>query len=315
MKILMFGRGAINTQYAYAFEKAGHTVDFYVRKGRKAEFGSSVALNIFDARKNIRGVKIQENWAITMIEDFTAERDYDLIFLSVQHYHIKNAIDFLVDRMGKATLLIFNNMWEEPKAAMAQLPENQLVWGFPAAGGGFDRAGVLNGSFFGTAKIGTFGNALTIRDKEVIALFKSAGIKATEQKDFRSWLFSHFVINAAMQLENLKYYQGNLLVENTQTTEYWRNVILNGKELLPLLKARDVDLKLSSDLKLLSLPPWLVRTLMNTSIEFLPSLKMVLTGHSNLFELQAYCQDVYSTAKEMNIPLPRYEMGSHATHF
>lgn len=315
MKILMFGRGVINTQYAYALEQAGHTVDFYVRKGRKAEFGSSVTLNIFDARKNIRGVKVQENWDITMIEDFTADHDYDLIFLSVQHYQIKTAVDFLVDRIGKATLLLFNNMWEEPNAAVAKLPENQLVWGFPAAGGGFDKAGVLNGAFFGTAKIGTFGNALTMRDKEVIALFQSAGIKATEQKDFRSWLFSHFVMNAAMHLETLKYYGENISIEDTQTSQYWRNVLLNGKELLPLLTARNVDLKLSSDLKLLSLPPWLVRTLMNTANKFLPSLKMVLTGHSNPVELQAYCHDVYSKAQEMNIPLPRYEMGSHVTHF
>ena len=31
MKILMFGRGVISTQYGWAFEKAGHTVEFYRR--------------------------------------------------------------------------------------------------------------------------------------------------------------------------------------------------------------------------------------------------------------------------------------------
>lgn len=35
MRILFFGRGVISTQYARAFEKAGRTVEFYVRKGRK----------------------------------------------------------------------------------------------------------------------------------------------------------------------------------------------------------------------------------------------------------------------------------------
>lgn len=39
----------------------------------------------------------------------------------------------------------------------------------------------------------------------------------------------------------------------------------------------------------------------------MPSIKQIFTGHYNPLELQAYCQDVYSKAKEMNIPLPRYE--------
>lgn len=55
MKILTFGRGGISTQYAWTFEKAGHTIEFYVRPGRKAEYGPTVFLNIYDARKKIRG--------------------------------------------------------------------------------------------------------------------------------------------------------------------------------------------------------------------------------------------------------------------
>jgi 2-dehydropantoate 2-reductase len=69
MKILMFGRGVISTLYGWAFEKAGHTVEFYVRPGRKAEYGSTVSLNMYDARKNIRGKLIQEVWSIKMIEE------------------------------------------------------------------------------------------------------------------------------------------------------------------------------------------------------------------------------------------------------
>ncbi len=64
MKILIFGRGVVSTQYAWAFEKAGHTVEFYVRPGRKAEYGATVALNLLDARKKIWGVEVKENWPI-----------------------------------------------------------------------------------------------------------------------------------------------------------------------------------------------------------------------------------------------------------
>ena len=69
MKILIFGRGVISTQYAWAFEKAGHQVEFYVRPGRKNELGETVSLNLLDARKKMRGVTVKENWKISMIED------------------------------------------------------------------------------------------------------------------------------------------------------------------------------------------------------------------------------------------------------
>jgi 2-dehydropantoate 2-reductase len=48
MKILFFGRGVIGTQYAWAFGKAGHTVEFYVREGRKTQYGSYVNLEQWD---------------------------------------------------------------------------------------------------------------------------------------------------------------------------------------------------------------------------------------------------------------------------
>jgi 2-dehydropantoate 2-reductase len=306
MKILMFGRGVISTQYAWAFEKAGHTVEFYVKKGRIAEYGETVSLNIYDARKKLKGVLVNENWKIKLREDLNAHHDYDLIIVSVQHYHFKNAVDFLSDKIGNATVLVFNNIWDEPKESVSKLPANQLVWGFPGAGGGFDEKGVLNGTLWGAVSISTFSKEYTQRDMEVTSLFKSSGFKITEIKDFRSWLFSHFVFNAAMHLENMKY-NGMAPLADLQSAKFWRNVISNGKELLPLLKARNVDLKAGTDLKLLNLPPVIVGILMRFVIRFLPSIKQVLTGHSNYCELKSYCKDVVLKAEELKINLPRYE--------
>ncbi|HEY5593231.1 MAG TPA: 2-dehydropantoate 2-reductase N-terminal domain-containing protein, partial [Paludibacter sp.] len=279
MKILLFGRGVISTQYAWAFEKAGHIVEFYVRPGRKAEFGSTVSLNVYDARKNIRGKLIQENWSIKMIEDFNANHDYDLIFVSVQHYHFTKVAEFLADKIGKATVLIFNNFWEEPLEQVANLPAEQLVWGFPQAGGGFDNKGVLNGTIMGSITIGTFGTEPTERAVAVMDLFKSAGIKSKVNKDFRSWLFGHFVMNAALHIETMK--AGSNMLESFQKTKHWKNVIANEKELIPLLKARNVDLKTSPDLKMFSVPPWLMSFGMRLVVKYLPPLKQILTGHSN----------------------------------
>jgi len=316
MKILFFGRGVVSTQYAWALEKAGHKVEVYVRPGRKAEYGSTVSLNVYDARKSIRGKLIQEVWPIKMIEDIDANHDYDLIFVSVQHYHFATVAEYLADKTGKATVLIFNNFWDEPLEQVANLPADQLVWGFPMAGGGFDNKGVLNGTLWGSVTIGTFGTELTDRADAVMDLFKSAGIRSNVIKDFRSWIFGHFVMNAAMHSETLKHVTSShsFNLDALQTTKYWKNVIANGKELLPLLKARNVDPKASPDLKMFSLPPWLLSLVMKVVIRFLPSVKQLFTGHSNRNELISYCKDVLSKAEEMKINLPTYEANKEFFH-
>jgi 2-dehydropantoate 2-reductase len=301
----MFGRGVVSTQYGWAFEKAGHTVEFYVRPGRKAEYGSTVSLNVYDARKSIRGKLIEEVWTINMIEDINANHDYDLIIVSVQHYHFKKVAEILAAKIGTATLLIFNNFWEEPLEQIANLPSNQIVWGFPMAGGGFDNKGRLNGTLFGSFTIGTFGTEPTAKTFAVMDLFKSAGFKSKVIKDFRSWLFGHFVMNAALHLETLK--EGAHLIDAMQSAKHWKNVIANGKELLPLLKARNVDLMASPDLKMFSLPPWFMSFAMKIIIRVMPSIKQIFVGHSNQEETKSYCRDVMSKAEEMKFKLPRNE--------
>ena len=305
MKILFFGRGVISTQYAWALEKGGHNVEFYVRPGRKAEYGPTVTLNVYDARKSIRGKLIQEVWPIKMIEDFSANHDYDLIVVSVQHYHFTKVTEYLTDKIGNATVLIFNNFWEEPLEQVSNLPAEQLVWGFPQAGGGFDNKGVLNGTILASITIGTFGTEPTERAIAVMNLFKSANIKSNVIKDFRSWLFGHFVMNAAIHIETVK--AGSNMLEAFQTTKHWKNVIANGKELLPLLKARNVDLKASPDLNLFSVPPWLISLGMKLVVRFLPPLKQIFTGHSNQEETNSYARDVMNMAEKMKINLPRFE--------
>ncbi len=305
MKILMFGRGVISTQYGWALEKAGHTVEFYVRPGRKAEYGSTVSLNVYDARKSIRGKLIQEVWPIKMIEDIPANHDYDLIFVSVQHSHFTTVAAFLAGKIGKATVLIFNNFWEEPLEQVANLTAEQLVWGFPQAGGGFDKKGVLNGTMLGSIIIGTFGTELSERDIAVMELFKSAGFKSNIIKDFRSWLLGHFVMNSALHIETMK--AGASMLEAFQTTNHWKNVRDNGKELLTLLNARNVDIQKSPDLKILSVPPWLMSFGMRLAVRFLPPLRQIFTGHSNQEEINSYARDVMEMAERMKINLPRYE--------
>ena len=224
MKILMFGRGVISTQYGWALEKAGHTVEFYVRPGRIAEYGNAVALNILDGRVGFRGKAIKESWPVTLKEDIPENHNYDLIIVSVKHTQFKEAVDFLSSKIGNATVLIFNNFWNEPLKETALLPQDQLVWGFPGAGGEFNHEGVLNGAFLKRVTFGTFNTKLTERDKTVRNLFYTSGFKIAEQNDIRSYLFIHFAVNAGMHSQSLKM---DSITEAVNNSLSWNNTSVN----------------------------------------------------------------------------------------
>ncbi|MFD9700381.1 ketopantoate reductase family protein [Lentzea sp. NPDC059081] len=120
MRILMFGRGTIAALYGWAFEKAGHHVDFYVRPGRTAQLGTEVDLDIRDGRR--KGAEVAERWQISTIEELAAGHDYDLVLVSVNPDQLDGAVEFLRTRLGGATALMFGNVWEDPAAVVSPLP-------------------------------------------------------------------------------------------------------------------------------------------------------------------------------------------------
>jgi len=129
----MFGRGVIATQYAWVLEKVGNEVEFYVRLGRSAEYGLKVNLEIIDDRA--KRTLVKEKWSIIMREELSP--DHDLIVVSVNHNQLDGVLNFLAPRINKATILMFNNLWIDPQEVSSILPKDQVVWGFPGAGGGY----------------------------------------------------------------------------------------------------------------------------------------------------------------------------------
>ena len=304
----MFGRGVISVLYGWALEKAGHTVEFYVRPGRAAQYGSAVALEIIDARRSLTGKQVQESWPIRMREELPGDHDYDLIIVSVQHYHFDEAAAFLGPRTGKATVLIFNNFWAEPQQAASPFPAAQLAWGFPQAGGGFGADGVLRGAIFGKVVFGTFLTDPSPRELAVRELFTRAGFGIDEQRDFRSRLLVHFAFDCALETEGLK---AGSMARAFASGCHRRDAILNMREMVPLLAARSVDLKdQSSYLALVRLPTWLLDPIMGLAPKLLTSVRVQLNSHSNMEELRATCRDVLAESRRLGVKLPRLEAAS-----
>jgi 2-dehydropantoate 2-reductase len=194
----MFGRGVIATIYGRAFHAAGHDVEFSVRPGRAAEYGDDVEMDWIDGRRRPFGRRVRETFRTPLRESIDTDDGFDLIVLSVGHHRLAEAAAFLVPRSGTSTVLVFGNLWEEPLGAVAPLPADRVVFGFPQAGGGFREDGVLWGAMFSSIVIGSMDTSPSRPQVDVVNAFHQAGLGIRQVKDLRGWLWLHFVADAGM---------------------------------------------------------------------------------------------------------------------
>lgn len=305
MKILFWGRGAIGTQYAWAFENAGHTVEFYVREGRKAQYGSDVNLEIWDARRSKKDRLVKEKWPIVTHEEIKENHDYDLIFMSVNPEQVSSVVKYLAPRVGNATVLFFNNFWQDPQSAVQPIPLSQIVFGFPGAGGGFE-GNTLYGGLYKTVQFGTFESEPTKRDLEVRKLFTGAGFKIMVQKDPQSWLWNHFALNAAMEAEVLK---SGSFEKVISSPEALTGIARNMKEIVLVLKAKGSKLDILT--RLVSALPAGVFGFLMSNVVFSPKgMSYALVQH-NHFKVGYAVREVIADARKYGIKAPRlYEVES-----
>jgi len=305
MKILFLGRGAIGTQYAWAFENAGHTVEFYVREGRKAQYGSDVNLEIWDARRSKKDRLVKEKWPIVTHEEIKENHDYDLIFMSVNPEQVSSVVKYLAPRVGSATVLFFNNFWQDPQSAVKPIPLSQIVFGFPGAGGGFE-GNTLYGGLYKTVQFGTFESEPTKRDLEVRKLFTGAGFKIMVQKDPQSWLWNHFALNAAMEAEVLK---SGSFEKVISSPEALTGIARNMKEIVLVLKAKGSKLDILTRL-VRALPARVFGFLMRYVVFSPKGMSYALVAH-NHFKVGYAVREVIADARKYGIKAPRlYEVES-----
>ncbi|MER6951872.1 2-dehydropantoate 2-reductase N-terminal domain-containing protein [Nonomuraea sp. NPDC000554] len=307
MKILMFGRGVIATMYGWALERAGHDVEFYVRPGRTAAYGEAMDLDLLDARRRVWGQRIVQKWPVRYREELEPDHTFDLIVLSVQHHRFAEAAAFLAPRVGKATVLVFGNIWSEPLEAIGALPGDQVAWGFPQAGGGFGEDGVLRGTLLPSVVFGTFGRSPTERERAVRQAFREAGFRLQEQPDFRGWLWIHFVSDAGLHSQGLRL---GSLAKLAGATGDLREALLASRELLPLLEARGVDLRRHRRRVLpFRAPTWLTAPVLAWLLTHFAPARVNFEAHSDpeAEEPREICRDTLAEARRLGVAVPRLE--------
>ncbi|ONI60672.1 ketopantoate reductase [Leifsonia sp. ALI-44-B] len=306
MKILMFGRGVIATIYGRAFQAAGHEVDFYVRPGRAADYSTDVQMEIIDGRLAPLGRETSATFAPRLRESIDPGDEFDLVVLSVGHHRLSEAAAFLAPRIGAAPVLVFGNIWQEPLDAIAPLPADQVVFGFPQAGGGFDENGVLRGALVGSVILGASNTAATKPHRVARAAFAQAGIGGREEEDMRGWLMLHVALDAGMFSQALRV---GGLAKMVGDPRALRGAFLTSRELLPVLAARGVDLRRHRAAAIPTRFPLLIGALTAAASAALPIARASLAAHTdpNAAEPRAVLDDTLRTARELGIAVPRLE--------
>lgn len=299
MKILFVGRGVIGTQYAWAFEKAGHTVAFYVREGRKAHYKPYVDLEIQDMRRPKIERFVKERWPITLEEGLLENHDYDLIFMSVHPEQVKDVIATLAPKANRALFLFFSNFWQDPTLATSSFKKDQVVFGFPGAGGGF-RGNTLHGALYKTVQFGSLEATPHKNDLLVRQLFKDTGFQISIQKDLRSWLHNHFALNVAMEVEVVKYGSFEKVISSSEALA---GLGLSMRELVPIIRAKGSKVDLLSKV-FSTLPPQSVGFLMKRLIYTQKSTFYTVTQHIQT-KVGYAVKEVLEDAKAYGIKTPR----------
>ena len=306
MRILMFGRGVIATIYGGVLHAAGHEVEFYVRPGRAAEYGDEVRLDWVDGRRKPFGRRVRESFRTPLRESIEPGDGFDLIVLSVGHHRLAEAAAFLAPRLGAATVLVFGNVWEEPLAAISPLPADRVVFGFPQAGGGFLEDGVLWGALLPSVVIGTTDVSPSVREQEVMSVFREVGLAVRQETDMRGWLWIHFIADAGMFSQAM---QSGSLANMIGDRRALREAFLTARELLPVLEARGVDLRRHGAALLPFRRPLLVAVALAWASRLIPIARRSLAAHTDPYtpEERAVIDDTLREARRLGIDAPRLE--------
>lgn len=312
MRILMFGRGVVAAAYGWALAGAGHDVEFYVRPGRAKSYGDWLDLDILDSRRKGSGRWVRQTWSPRYREELPPEHDFDLIVLSVPHHRLPGAIEFLSTRIGNATVLMLSNMWEEPLDVVAPLPPDQVAWGAPQGGGGYDEAGRLRATLLPAVLFGSFNEALTERELAARAAFGQAGFRVREQADIRGWFLLHTATDAGLFSQALRH---GAMADLIGDTAALREAMLVGRELLPVIEARGVDLRRHRTTTLsFRLPSWLPAVALSVATKRVPIVRRAFEAHADpdAEEPRVVCRDVLAKAQRLGVPTPRLSAAAPA---
>ena len=203
-------------------------------------------------------------------------------------------------------MVVLGNVWDEPAAAVTPMPADQVVFGFPGAGGGFGQDGVLRGAVTRSVTLAAPTSPSDRRGLEARAAFRQAGFAVRDERDMRGWLLLHFVLDAGMFAQAS--HTGGLM-NMVGDRRALREAFLTSRELLPIVEARDVDLSRHRAAAMPTRLPGATGAALALATVLVPMARASLAAHDDpqAAEPRAVLEDTARAARVLGIATPRLD--------
>jgi 2-dehydropantoate 2-reductase len=196
MKTLIYGAGPIGQWLALRLRKAGADVSLLAR-GETHRALETNGVQIVDGLTGERHVE-----HVDLVERLAPEDHYDLIVVAMKKSSRLAVCPILAENEHRKNILFLGNDMSGFHRYLQHLPKDDVLLGFPEAGGGLVGDDLVfmdrekQGDPYGKLHIGELDDSIRDRTLEIKALFESAGIKVSTEKDMDGWLKYHFAFMA-----------------------------------------------------------------------------------------------------------------------
>lgn len=190
MKILIYGAGVIGSIFAAKLTLSGLDVTVLARNKRFEEIQKSGIILRNPSTKQT------ETASVKVIDKLTEEMIFDYIIVVMQRTQVGDILETLSKNQSKNIVFVVNtasgyNEWLKP------IGDERLLIGFPSAGGErkdgvveyFIGKGIMR--IFQTTTFGEVNGERSQRVKEIIKIFKKAGIPSVFSKNMNVWQKTH----------------------------------------------------------------------------------------------------------------------------
>lgn len=305
MKIMILGTGVIGSLYGYLFQKAGHSVQHYIRKSKRGSIAQEIKVNLLDGRTDPEGITKTDVYHYEPAEEGSR---YDFILVSVSAGKLKAAVQTLNENHISGPVLLMCGIWEDRTALESVLNGRSYILGYPVAGGCL-KDYCLDGVLFDHMMLEGRAKAKIDRYDSLLKLIADAKLKPEIPYDMLEWIWLHMAINAGViatagatgGIENSSKAANQLM----DSTEALTSVIYSIRETSKIIASRGVVLKrYRNELLPYKIPAWAASRLMLRMFRSHILTRRIMTLHSNLNDLLFVCKSVYNCGKANHVSAP-----------
>lgn len=307
MKIAILGLGVIGTTYAYALQKAGHSLFHIVRESKIKAVPSKISVHLLDGRNNPKGEEKLDTYDVVLAD---TDNEFDFILISVASGKINEAVQTIKSRKLKGTIILFCNFWNRREDIERIIGDIPYVTAFPTAGGHLEN-GLLDCVLFDHIMVECQEKCSIPNYDKLMLLLKSANIKAEIPNDMFEWIWIHMAINAGVTstaardgiIDNPNQLARNLMNDSKALALAVRTI----RETLKVVESRGVNLKLyRNEILPYKIPAVLAGIAMKKMFAGNELTSRIMTLHSDVNDIMYGCKCVYYEAKQQGLVLPMF---------